>query len=174
MGNNFPQCKDLGNNFPQYPDFNVSILSIKNENLASTGGESTKFFLALLIELKKYDIPLTVAAKAIGESNKTVSNWKYRGSGAKIQHVHALVNAFPTQLKPKAEELGILEKPSLSNKDAIQLRIDSAASMVEEAEVKYRKALAEQSEELEKVRKEKEELQKQVEILMRLIDQKLK
>lgn len=130
-------------------------------------------FLSLLDHLKESGVHASVAARAIDENPVTVRNWKQRRSGPKKEHIHKLIQAFPIQLKEKAEELGILEKATLSDKASIQLRLDSAANMVEEIEVRYKKALQEKSEELEQVKKEREELKKQVSILTELIRQKL-
>ncbi len=139
----------------------------------STQQDITNSLIAVLDELKVQGISAATAAKAIGKSPTTLNSWVKRGRGAKKEHIHKLIQAFPIQLKEKAEEIGILEKATLSDKASIQLRLDSAANMVEEIEVRYKKALQEKSEELEQVKKEREELKKQVSILTELIRQKL-
>lgn len=81
--------------------------------------------------MEKHGLSLTDAARAIEKSYKAVYSWKSRGSGAKQEHIHKLIETFPVQLTAKAKELGI-EVPSLATQISGMTVADLAGKSKEE------------------------------------------
>ena len=95
-----------------------------------------QLFFVLIDLLKEKGTHVTGAAREIGVKPVTVRSWRSRGKGAQKEHVEALIQAFPEQLKEKAEELGILTPALLSNEDRLAQLLHQAKKEI--AELQYK------------------------------------
>lgn len=133
---------------------------------------SFETFFALIDHLKEKGTHATGAAKAINVKPSTVRAWRQRKSGPKEKHVHDLINAFPNQLKEKAEDLGILVKPSLLNEERTLLLLQNAKQRIEELELTIA-AMQDDAADKAELKAENDRLRDQVNTLLATLKKKI-
>ncbi|MGV6816158.1 MAG: hypothetical protein ACWA44_02675 [Thiotrichales bacterium] len=139
--------------------------------------EAEKFFILLEYLKESVGVSGAAAARAIGEKPSTVRNWKQSKKGPTKDHVHVLVQKFAPQLKSKAEELGILVKPSISDEERLTLLLSSARQELEKMEAQLEEAKKgatneDKDREIEELRTENDRLKKQLDILFDQLENK--
>lgn len=124
-----------------------------------------ELFFKLIDTLKPVGIHVTAAAREIGLNPVTVRSWRSRGGGPVTkEHVEKLIQAFPEQLKEKAEELGILTAPLITPEERLEQLLAVAQQKIAELEL--------QLEQLQdKSNEEQEALQQRINTLLRTLDQ---
>lgn len=134
------------------------------KDLKQSKKQTVKLFFTLVDHLEKINISLTAAAMAIGVKTSTAHSWKQRGSGAKQEHIDALIAAFPQQLTDKAVELGIMLPDPSEKPETVLPIIEELLNTVNR--------LKEEVEQAQELKKEKAKLLKEIEVLKSRLKEK--